>query len=315
VHNVAQVTKPYIFANQTTADATQVNADFDTLYNLVNGNLDDTNIKDGSLSTAIATEGVSQIQTKGVVYTQDLFGSGCILSGLAVTKDGTNANKINVTAGVVYIKQADGSLRRFAPSAVSFTTTTPNNTYNLDFQPDGTWFWGVGHSTQANYINVATVTSDASSNVNVITTNPNAYTNVLTTSDRNTRTFVHYNQNSGQSIPQSAWTTMLFQNKVQDNNNNFNSSTGVFTAPKAGIYVCTASVMYTAAPGTAYAAWYVNGGSNRRAGVYQGAQNINSSAVIQLNANDQLTFQVNVTSSATTTGSADGNWISIIQIA
>jgi hypothetical protein len=304
---------PYIFTNQTTADATQVDQNFTTLYNLVNGNLDDTNMKANSLSNAIATEGVSQTQTKGVVYTQDLFGSGCILSGLAVTKDGTNANKINVTAGVVYIKQADGSLRRFAPAAVSFTTTTPNNTYNLDFQPDGTWFWGVGHSTQANYINVATVTSDGSSNVNVITTNPNAYTNVLTNSDRSTRPFVHYNQNSGQTIPSSQWTTVVFQNKVQDNGNNF-SSTTTFNAPKAGIYVCTASVMFTAAVGTGYASWYVNGSSNRRVGVYQNVQNLNSSAVILLNANDALTFQVNVTSSTATTGSADGNWISIVQV-
>jgi hypothetical protein len=311
---VAQVTMPYIFTNQTTADATQVDQNFTTLYNLVNGNLDDTNMKAGSLSSAIATEGVSQTQTKGVVYTQDVFGSsGCILSGLSVTKDGSNPKQIDVTSGVVYIKQSDGSLRRFAPIGTSFTVTTPNNTYNLDFQPDGTWFWGVGHSTQPNYINVATVTSDGSSNVNVITPNPNAYTNVLTTSDRNTRTFVHYNQNAGQSIPQSAWTAVQFQNKVQDNNNNFSSNT-TFTAPKAGIYLCTASVMYTAAVGTGYASWYVNGSSNRRAGVYQNVQNINSSAVIQLNANDQLTFQVNVTSSTATTGSSDGNWISIVQV-
>lgn len=39
----ALVSKPYTFSNNHVADATQVNADFDTLYSLVNGNLSRTN--------------------------------------------------------------------------------------------------------------------------------------------------------------------------------------------------------------------------------------------------------------------------------
>jgi hypothetical protein len=176
VHNVAQVTKPYTFQNQTIADAGQVNQNFDTLYTLVNGNIDSANIKDGGITTNdLANEAVTPAKTEGLPYAQDLFSNSFILSGLSVTKDGTIQNQVNVTAGVVYVKQADGTLRRFAPTATNFRTSTPNNTYYLDFQPDGTWWWNTGHSTQANYINVATVTSDASGNVATVAQNTSAY--------------------------------------------------------------------------------------------------------------------------------------------
>lgn len=48
-----RVTKPYIFSAGALVIAAQINSNFDTLYNLVNGGLDETNITGGSLpSTA-----------------------------------------------------------------------------------------------------------------------------------------------------------------------------------------------------------------------------------------------------------------------
>jgi hypothetical protein len=174
------VTKPYTFSNQTTADANQVNQDFDTLYQVVNGGLDSANIAPGGVATLnLADEAVTPAKTRGLPYAHDLFSNGFILNGLTVTQDGTQLNQVNVTAGVVYVKQADGTLRRFAPTATNFRTSTPNNTYYLDFQPDGTWWWNTGHSQQANYINVATVTSDASANVATVTQNTAAYNTQL----------------------------------------------------------------------------------------------------------------------------------------
>jgi hypothetical protein len=176
VRDVPQVTKPYTFQNQTIADAGQVNQNFDALFNAINGNLDSANIKAGGITTTnLANEAVTPAKTEGIPYAQDLFSNGFILNGLTVTKDGSIQNQVNVTAGVVYVKQADGTLRRFAPTATNFRTSTPNNTYYLDFQPDGTWWWNTGHSQQANYINVATVTSDASANVATVTQNQSAY--------------------------------------------------------------------------------------------------------------------------------------------
>lgn len=180
-----KINKPYTFASQTTASSSQVNQDLDTLYNLVNGGLDQDNLKAGGVATTnLADNAVTPSKTEGVPYAQDILSAG--YSGLTVTKDGTQLNQVNVASGIVYIQQADGTLKRYAPSATNFRVATANNTYYLDFQPDGTWWWNTGHTQQANYINVATVTSDASSNVNVVTQNSQPFgvsggnTNVLT---------------------------------------------------------------------------------------------------------------------------------------
>jgi len=61
----ATVTKPHTFKEGDTASASEVNANFDTLYNLLNGQLDNDNIKEidaskittGKLSAAILPDG------------------------------------------------------------------------------------------------------------------------------------------------------------------------------------------------------------------------------------------------------------------
>lgn len=175
------VTKANTFTNGTTADATQVNSDFDTLYNLVNGQLDTANIApNGVQSSNLGSEAVIPAKTKGVPYAVDLFGStGFVLSGLTVTKDGTNANQIDIAAGVAYLVQTDGSLRRLAIGTANYKTTSASTTFYLDLNPDGTFSWGGSHSSQSNYITIATVTSDASSNVNVITDTRQTLINLL----------------------------------------------------------------------------------------------------------------------------------------
>lgn len=64
------ISKPYTFTNGTTADATEVNADFDTLYNAVNGGLDEDNL---SPSAAIPNSALVDIDgTKVVGHADDL---------------------------------------------------------------------------------------------------------------------------------------------------------------------------------------------------------------------------------------------------
>lgn len=173
---MALVSKGYSFVNGTTADATQVNQDLDTLYTLVNGLIDSANLNTNAVATAnIQTEAVTPTKTEGIPYAVDVFGNSFVFSGLTVTKDGTNLNQVNVTAGVVYIKQTSGDIRRFVVPATNYRTASASATYYLDFNPDGTWSWTTGHSIQTGYLNVATVTSDGSSNVNVVTQNNASY--------------------------------------------------------------------------------------------------------------------------------------------
>lgn len=163
------INKPFgDFQNGTQSDANALDQQINALYNLVNGQQDDANLKAGSIKNAIATEGVTPDKTEGLPYAKDLFTSSFVYSGLVATKDGTNAKQVDVSAGIVYILQTDGSLRRLSIAAYTAQIAFPNTTYYLDLNPDGTFSWAGTHSTQANYIPICTVTSDASSNVSTI---------------------------------------------------------------------------------------------------------------------------------------------------
>lgn len=52
-----------------------------------------------------------------------------------------------------------------------------------------------------------------------------------------------YNQTSGQSIPNATATTLLFNVKGEDTHGAFNTSTGLFTAPAAGLYEISSSCL------------------------------------------------------------------------
>lgn len=66
---MAIVVKPFTFSNGTVADALEVNSDFDTLYNLVNGNLDTDNLSANSVDT-------SELVADSVDFTKIDWGSG-----------------------------------------------------------------------------------------------------------------------------------------------------------------------------------------------------------------------------------------------
>jgi hypothetical protein len=68
---LALISKPYVFVNGEVADAPSVDADFDVLYNAVNGGLDSSNISPsaGILNTQLAT-----INTGGTVNGSALTG-------------------------------------------------------------------------------------------------------------------------------------------------------------------------------------------------------------------------------------------------
>lgn len=165
------VSKAYTFSNGQKSDPTQVNQDFDTIFTLANGNIDGTNIAPDSIqSTNIAPNAVTPDKSEGLPYAVDVLGSsGVVISGITSAKDGTNANKVNVTTGILYAPQTDGSMKRYTPAATNFITSSANATYYLDFNPDGTWSWTTGHSTQTGYVPICSVTSDASSNVSTVT--------------------------------------------------------------------------------------------------------------------------------------------------
>jgi hypothetical protein len=92
---MANILKPYTFSNGTVADGTQVNADFDPLYDLVNGNLDSGNIKDGAVTEAkLANNAVESAKVKD--------------ANITASKLATDVNTKVLLAGSVY-SLTDGS--------------------------------------------------------------------------------------------------------------------------------------------------------------------------------------------------------------
>lgn len=100
-------------------------------------------------------------------FEQDLF-TAFVFSGLVCTKDGTTPNQLDVTSGIAFLTQSDGTERRRAPGASTagqFTTATPSTTYYLFLNNDGTWTWGTASTGPANSLAICQATTDGSGNI------------------------------------------------------------------------------------------------------------------------------------------------------
>lgn len=100
-----------------------------------------------------------------------LVSAGYVHSGAVCTKDGTNANQLDIASGEAFLIQTDGTLALCDIAADNTHTTTgnPSTTMYLDLNPDGSWSWGTSHSVQANYLPICQVTTDASANIATVT--------------------------------------------------------------------------------------------------------------------------------------------------
>lgn len=93
-----------------------------------------------------------------------------VLTGGACSIHGGLPKQMDVTTCTYYALQAsDSTLRKRLINATNFTTVTASTTYYLDFNADGTTSWGTAHSGAANYLPIASVTTDSSGNILVIT--------------------------------------------------------------------------------------------------------------------------------------------------
>lgn len=102
-------------------------------------------------------------------FNPDFF-SEYVHSGIVCTKDGTNANQLDIASGRAYVTQTDGtSALIVVASDNTHTTVTPSTTYHLYLQPDGTWYWSTSNTPQANSLAICSVTTDGSGNINVVT--------------------------------------------------------------------------------------------------------------------------------------------------
>ncbi|SRR5260221_615274 len=105
--------------------------------------------------------------------------SAFVLVGGVGTIHGGLPKQMDVTACTYYALQADNTLRRRVVNATFFTTVTASATYFLDYNADGSTSWATTHSGAANYLTIASVTTDGSGNISVITDTRNIMPNLF----------------------------------------------------------------------------------------------------------------------------------------
>lgn len=120
----------------------------------------------------------SQAQTALNGFNGDLY-SPFVLSGVVWSKDGTNANQLDVTSGRAYATMSDGTLGLIVVASTTFTTSTPSTTYYLFLLNTGAWQWGTTSSGPSNSLAICQATTDASGNILAVTDKRPLNTNML----------------------------------------------------------------------------------------------------------------------------------------
>lgn len=143
------------------------------MTNTVHGLYNPTNWVNSS--TPISQANMNNLEKQAAValhsFNPYLMSAGYVHSGAVCTKDGTNANQLDIASGEAFLIQTDGTLALCDIGADNTHTTTgnPSTTMYLDLNPDGSWSWGTSHSVQANYLPICQVTTDASANIATVT--------------------------------------------------------------------------------------------------------------------------------------------------
>lgn len=143
-------------------------------------------------------------------FEQDMFTAGWVQNGLVATKDGSVASQLDVTAGVAFLMQSDGTTRRRAPtSSTQSTTGHASTTMYLFLKTDGTFAWQTSSTPPSNALGIAHVTTDGSANISTVVDdrdlNPNLFSNAAGQPFWGTDALAQLKSNGGGSAGFNVW--------------------------------------------------------------------------------------------------------------
>lgn len=134
---MATVTKTKTWADNEAVNYTDMNANFDTLYNLANGNIDNDNVKTGA---AVAESKIAFNTSSG--HNHDGTNSKAIPKGYAVAIAGTLTTGTSLTPAMVVVTA------QTITKVYAYAKTAPTGASILiDINKNGTSIW---NTTQAN---------------------------------------------------------------------------------------------------------------------------------------------------------------------
>ena len=132
------ITKPYDFVAGTVIKASEVNENFDTIYDEFNGNIDSNNIKDGSISSSDLGEDIiySYHIVDGTITETDLDIANAPTTNNVLYFNGTKMQWADVTtlSGVISGSGTAGKIPKFSSSTVltDSSITDTGNTLTID---------------------------------------------------------------------------------------------------------------------------------------------------------------------------------------
>jgi hypothetical protein len=139
------ISKPYNFTTGV-VNPDEANANFDTLFTLVNGELDGSNIADGAIDDDNLNTSISPVKRWGETFRD------YVVSDLTVTNVGLDCA---VLAGIAYV-----SGERIESVGSGHTVQDETTTY-CDLSSDGTFSWNSNASPLSGYLRLAKIVSTA----------------------------------------------------------------------------------------------------------------------------------------------------------
>lgn len=126
------IVKPNTFTNNTTASATEVNANFDTIYNEFNGDIDSNNLADSGVTTAkIADSNVTTAKINDSAVTTAKINDDAVTSAKLVGLDRSNLTTDSNPYKFLVYRNAAANTGNGAFAKVTFDTEVYDTNSNF----------------------------------------------------------------------------------------------------------------------------------------------------------------------------------------
>lgn len=274
-----------------TVDAQDVNGPFNAILGLLNGNLDDTNIKPGSLPWSVMANFTNSIPASAMTNSGnlELFRQHSNISFIATGLVWSALTGLN--AGMTLGKYYSNNGNLLSITAISSRTFTASKDTYVSIAQNG----AIAYSEVANNAAMPSLPSNSNWLAKVVTsgaavtsvtdmrqTAPIASHNV----DWTTFPSFKYNRTTARNTTALNWTTLGCENQLWDNTAGAYSNAsnaGIFTAPMAGIYRFNMAAYLGSTTATHGALRLTINGSDN-----QEYQNLSASRIFNLQASVEL---------------------------